>query len=101
MRGLYPVWQRDTRGFIREFIGLAFKAVVTCVDSRVLDRAFAGRVIDDEFLSSLPAHIDPCGENGEFHSFVFDGQNFSERVQFSVREAVSRGGFYFCDLLPE
>ncbi len=101
MHGLYPVWRRDTGEFIREFIGLGFKAVVTCVDPQVLDESFAGRMIDEEFLSSLPARVDPCGENGEFHSFVFDGPGFRERVQFTVGEAVSRGGFCFCDLLPE
>jgi uncharacterized protein (TIGR00290 family) len=101
MRGLYPVWQRDTHEFIREFIELRFKAVITCVNPQVLDRSFVGRMIDEEFLSSLPAHVDPCGENGEFHSFVFDGPIFSGRVNFSVGEVVSRGGFCFCDLLPE
>jgi uncharacterized protein (TIGR00290 family) len=101
MRGLYPVWRRDTHEFVREFIGSGFKAVVTCVNPQVLDQSFAGRMIDEEFLSSLPAHVDPCGENGEFHSFVFDGPIFSERVQFSIGEVVSRSGFCFCDLLPE
>jgi uncharacterized protein (TIGR00290 family) len=101
MRGLYPVWHRDTHEFVREFIGLGFEAVVTCVDPRVLDQSFAGRMINEGFLSSLPSRVDPCGENGEFHSFVFDGPSFSERVRFSVSEVVSRGGFCFCDLLPE
>jgi uncharacterized protein (TIGR00290 family) len=101
MRGLYPVWSRDTHEFIREFIGLGFKAVVTCVNPQVLDRSFAGGMIDEEFLSSLPAHVDPCGENGEFHSFVFDGPIFKKSVTFSVGEVVLRGGFCFCDLLPE
>jgi uncharacterized protein (TIGR00290 family) len=100
MRGLYPVWGRDTRAFVHEFIGLGFKAVVTCVDPRALDSSFAGRLIDEEFLSSLPAGVDPCGENGEFHSFVFDGPVFSEGVKFSAGETVSRGGFCFRDLLP-
>lgn len=101
MSGLYPVWHRDTRQFIREFIGLGFEAVVTCVNPQVLDQSFAGRMIDEEFLSSLPAHVDPCGENGEFHSFVYDGPIFGERVNFSVGDVVSKGGFCFCDLLPK
>jgi uncharacterized protein (TIGR00290 family) len=101
MRGLYPVWHRDTREFIREFIGSGFKAVVTCVNPQVLDRAFAGRMIDEEFLSSLPAHVDPCGENGEFHSFVFAGPNFLEEIKFRRGEVVERDGFYFCDLIPD
>ena len=101
MRGLFPVWKRDTATFIREFLELGFRAVVTCVDSKVLDRSFAGRLIDESFLSSLPAQIDPCGENGEFHSFVFDGPNFTMPVKFSLGETVLRESFWFCDLLPE
>jgi uncharacterized protein (TIGR00290 family) len=101
MRGLFPVWHRDTTRFIKEFIALGFKAVVICVDSRILDQSFAGRMIDEAFLSSLPPHVDPCGENGEFHSFVFDGPIFSEAVECSIGETVLRESFWFCDLLPE
>jgi uncharacterized protein (TIGR00290 family) len=101
MRGLFPVWKRDTSAFIREFIDLNFRAVVTCVDSRVLDRSFAGRLIDESFLSTLPAQVDPCGENGEFHSFVFDGPGFSAPVKFSLGDTVLRESFWFRDLLPE
>jgi uncharacterized protein (TIGR00290 family) len=101
MRGLFPVWKRDTSSFIKDFIELGFKAVVTCVDSKILDESFAGRVIDEAFLSSLPAHVDPCGENGEFHSFVFDGPNFAEIVKFGIGETVLREGFWFRDLLPQ
>jgi uncharacterized protein (TIGR00290 family) len=100
MRGIFPVWKRDTSRFIKEFIELGFKAVVTCVNSKALDRSFAGRMIDDAFLSSLPVDVDPCGENGEFHSFVFDGPIFREAVRFSIGETVSRNSFWFCDLLP-
>jgi uncharacterized protein (TIGR00290 family) len=101
LRGIYPVWMRDTTGFIKEFIELGFKAVVTCVDSRALDQSFAGRIIDYDFLASLPVDVDPCGENGEFHTFVFDGPNFARPVDFSAGETVSRDGFWFCDLLPQ
>jgi uncharacterized protein (TIGR00290 family) len=101
MRGLFPVWQRNTDAFIRTFLDLGFKAVVTCVDSKVLDESFAGRLIDESFLSSLPAQVDPCGENGEFHSFVFDGPGFSAPVKFSLGETVLRDSFWFRDLLPE
>jgi uncharacterized protein (TIGR00290 family) len=73
MRAIFPVWGRDTSAFIKEFIELGFKAVVTCVNSAVLDESFAGRMIDHAFLSALPSHVDPCGYNGEFHAFVFDG----------------------------
>lgn len=101
MRGLYPVWMRDTGEFVREFIALGFKAVVTCVSSEALDGSFAGRLIDGEFLAALPPGVDPCGENGEFHTFVFDGPSFSQRVRFAVGERVLRGSFWFCDLVPE
>jgi uncharacterized protein (TIGR00290 family) len=101
MRGLFPVWKRNTSSFIKRFIELGFRAVVTCVDSKMLDQSFAGRTIDEAFISSLPSHVDPCGENGEFHSFVFDGPNFSQAVKFSIGETVSRESFWFCDLLPE
>ncbi len=101
MRGLFPVWQRDTGVFIRQFLELGFRAVVTCVDSNVLDQSFAGRLIDESFLSSLPAQVDPCGENGEFHSFVFDGPIFTAPVKFSLGETVLRESFWFRDLVPE
>lgn len=101
LRGIYPVWMRDTTEFIKEFIDLGFKAVVTCVDSKALKQSFAGRIIDHDFLASLPANVDPCGENGEFHTFVFDGPNFAQPVECSVGETVSRDGFWFCDLLPQ
>jgi uncharacterized protein (TIGR00290 family) len=101
MRGLFPVWKRETADFIREFIQLGFKAVVTCVDSKVLNQSFAGRIIDDRFVSSLPAHVDPCGENGEFHTFVYDGPIFTSEVKFSIGETVLRETFWFCDLLAQ
>jgi len=101
LRGIYPVWMRDTTEFIREFIELGFKAVLTCVDAKALDQSFAGRMIDHDFLAALPVNVDPCGENGEFHTFVYDGPNFAQPVEFSVGEIVSRDGFWFCDLLPQ
>jgi uncharacterized protein (TIGR00290 family) len=101
MHGHYPVWQRDTTEFIKEFIALGFKAVITCVDGRALDPSFAGMMIDEHFLSALPAQVDPCGENGEFHTFVFDGPVFKEALRFTIGEKIARGSFWFCDLLPE
>jgi len=101
MRGVYPVWLRDTTEFVREFIDLGFRAVVTCVDGKVLDPSFAGMMVDENFLSKLPAGVDPCGENGEFHTFVYDGPAFKEAVRFSVGERVERDSFWFCDLLPD
>lgn len=101
MKGIYPVWQRNTTAFVKEFIDLGFKAVLTCVDAKVLDQSFAGRMIDADFIGSLPPNVDPCGENGEFHTFVFDGPSFSQPVNFSVGETVLRDGFWFCDLVPQ
>jgi uncharacterized protein (TIGR00290 family) len=100
MVGLYPIWGRDTAELIREFIGLGFKTAVVCVDPAQLDPSFVGRVIDDEFLEELPPHVDPCGENGEFHTFVFDGPMFKNAVKVSFGEVVCRDSFWFCDLLP-
>lgn len=97
---VFPVWGRETMRFVADFIAAGFQAVVTCVDLSQLDASFAGRVIDARFLADLPPGVDPCGENGEFHSFVFDGPNFAERVAFEVGERVEREGFCFCDLVP-
>jgi uncharacterized protein (TIGR00290 family) len=101
LRGIYPVWMRDTTEFIKEFIDLGFKAVITCVNGSALDSSFAGMTIDHSLLSALPARVDPCGENGEFHTFVYDGPNFTEPIKFSVGETALSNGFWFCDLLPE
>jgi uncharacterized protein (TIGR00290 family) len=99
MRALYPVWRRDTDRLIREFLDLGFKTAVVCVDPKQLDPSFVGRVIDEQFLADLPSGVDPCGENGEFHTFVFDGPIFAEPVRFSFGEIVCRDGFWFCDLV--
>ncbi|HEX4299454.1 MAG TPA: diphthine--ammonia ligase [Gammaproteobacteria bacterium] len=101
MTGLYPLWGRDTHQLIHEFIRLGFRTVVVCVDPAKLDPRFAGRSIDERFLEELPEGVDPCGENGEFHTFVFDGPLFSEPVRFSLGEIVHRDSFWFCDLLPQ
>jgi len=100
MAGLFPVWGRDTTQFIRDFIGLGFKAIIVCVDPAQLDSSFSARLIDENFLADLPAGVDPCGENGEFHTFVFDGPNFRKPVHFSIGEIVRRDSFWFSDLLP-
>jgi uncharacterized protein (TIGR00290 family) len=99
LRGIYPIWKRGTAAFVRDFIAAGHKAVITCVNSAVLDRAFAGAMLDETFLNALPPGIDPAGENGEFHTFVFDGPGFSEPVRFSLGETVMRDSFWFCDLL--
>lgn len=97
---IFPVWGRDTRAFLEDFIAAGFRAIVVCVDLRVLDISFAGRLIDADLLRDLPPGVDACGENGEFHSFVFDGPNFSAPVAFTIGDRTSRDGFGFCDLLP-
>ena len=100
MQAIYPIWNKDTSLLIREFIESGFKAVVTCVDPKALDGSFAGRTIDEQFLNDLPASVDPCGENGEFHSFVFDGPIFREPVNLIAGETIERDGFCFCDFSP-
>ena len=101
MQGIFPIWKRDTAELARTFIDLGFKAVITCLDSNVLDKRFVGRVFDERFLSELPDNVDPCGENGEFHSFVYDGPLFRERIPYKKGRIVLRNErFYFCDLIP-
>lgn len=101
MTGVFPIWKQDSNNLIREFIDLGFKAITTCVDSQVLDKSFVGRIIDYDFLSELPKNIDPCGENGEFHTFVFDGPIFKEKIDFDIGEVVFIDNFFFCDLKPK
>ena len=101
MRGLFPIWKRETSELSRTFIHLGFKAVVTCLDPKCLAPSFAGRHIDEDFLRDLPANVDPCGENGEFHSFVFGGPIFKGEIGFSLGEIVERDSFWFCDLIPK
>lgn len=81
---LFPLWGKDTRTLSKEFIKEGYKAVIVCVDEEQLDPRFLGRVYDEEFLRDLPDSVDPCGENGEFHSFVFDGPLFQEPVAFQT-----------------
>ena len=101
MEALFPLWGRDTRALAREFVELGFKAIVTCVDSEALDGSFAGRELDEGFFADLPPSVDPCGENGEFHSFVYDGPVFAAPVACVRGEVVVRDSrFHFCDLLP-
>ncbi len=102
LKAVFPLWKRDTKAMAREFIRLGFKAVITCVDSQALDGRFSGREFDEQFLSELPGHVDPCGENGEFHSFVYDGPLFKAPVRFKKDGVVIRDDrFHFCELVPE
>ena len=100
MKAIFPIWGRDTAELARTFTKSGFKSIVTCVDGKVLDKAFAGRIIDASFLTELPPNIDPCGENGEFHSFAFAGPIFKKSISFTIGQVVLRDSRYFCDLLP-
>lgn len=105
---LFPVWMRDTAAFAQDFLAAGYKAIVTCVDARKLAIDFAGRAFDAAFLRDLPASVDPCGENGEFHTFVHAGPLFREPVAFTasaperVRYEDPGHAFElgFCDLIP-
>ena len=109
----FPLWKRDTKEVIEEFIELGFKAVVICNKSELLDESFAGREIDRDFINDLPSNVDPCGENGEFHTFCYDGPIFKKPVEFEIGKKIYREyknpkkeesnkslGFWFCDLIP-
>ena len=127
-KGIFPLWLIPTKQLAKEFIDLEFKAVVVCVDEKHLDKSFVGREFDKAFLNDLPENVDPCGENGEFHSFVYDGPIFKKPVDFEMGEIVYRKysppkrneednkesyhcgsnnsihittGFWYCDLLQK
>lgn len=105
---VFPLWKQDTRALMEAFIEQGFKAIVVCVNASLLPETFAGRMLDRDFINDLPAGIDPCGENGEFHTFCFDGPVFKQPVPFSKGETVYKeyphndqvSGFWFTDLLP-
>jgi uncharacterized protein (TIGR00290 family) len=99
-RGVFPLWGRDTGELAREFIAAGFQAFIVTLDPRVLDVSFAGRAYDEQLLAELPASVDPCGENGEFHTFVHGGPIFSEPIACETGEVVEREGFVFCDVMP-
>ena len=100
MTALFPIWKRDTRELIRLFHAQRFRAIAVCVDPKVLDRRFAGRELDESFFPDLPPGVDPCGENGEFHTFVFDGPIFRSPIPVRTGDVVDRDSFIFCDLQP-
>ncbi len=88
--GVFPLWKIPTQDLIQEFIGLGFKTIVVCVNERFLDKSFVGRIIDQDFINDLPENVDVCGENGEFHTFTFDGPIFSKPIAFEIGEVVYR-----------
>ena len=116
MKPVFPLWKRDTKDLMNEFLQLGFKAIIVCVNTQHLDKSFCGRLIDESFVRDYPATADICGENGEYHSFVFDGPCFSKPIDFMIGEKLYREyktptsandcftkssahtGFYFCDL---
>ena len=120
MKAVFPLWKRDTTELINEFIDLGFKTIVVCVNEKFLDKSFCGRISDSDFIKDLPENVDVCGENGEFHTFVFDGPIFKNKIEFTKGEIIMRKypapkqqsdncfqntiaeeyGFYFCDLIP-
>lgn len=118
---VFPLWKKDTKELMQDFLFAGFKAITVSVNAKLLEKSFCGRLIDEEFLSDLPEGVDPAGENGEFHTFVFDGPIFYEPVPFQQGEIVERSfaavsekkdncfkeepeawdtKFYYCDLLP-
>jgi uncharacterized protein (TIGR00290 family) len=99
LKPLFPVWEIPTADLAREMIAADLKAKITCVDPAKLDSAFAGRDFDAAFLRDLPPHVDPCGENGEFHSFVYDCPAFKQAIEVESGEIVEREGFVFADVL--
>jgi len=123
--GVFPIWKIPSKELIDEFLQLGFKTIVVCVNERYLDKSFVGRIIDQEFINDLPENVDLCGENGEFHTFTFDGPIFSEPINFEIGEIVYRKyekpktedlsetacdtsssdafdyGFWYCDLIPK
>ena len=123
--GIFPLWKIPTHELIHEFISLGFKTIVVCVNERFLDKSFVGRIIDQDFIHDLPENVDVCGENGEFHTFTFDGPIFSKPIDFDIGEIVYRKyekpkekessntacdtntsgvfdyGFWYCDLVAK
>jgi len=120
IKGHFPLWKRDTKELLSEFLDLGFQSIVICAKSELLDASFCGRIIDRDFINDLPDNVDPCGENGEFHTFCFDGPIFSQPIDFEIGETVFKAyknpencggdsnerpkpemGFWYTDLLPK
>ena len=98
---LFPIWKtKPTAALAHEMLACGLRATVTCVDPKQLDRSFAGRTFDQSLIDDLPAGVDPCGENGEFHSFAHTGPMFNHPIAVRVGEIVDRDGYVFADLLP-
>jgi uncharacterized protein (TIGR00290 family) len=100
LKPIFPLWQRPTDRLARDMVAGGLRAKVVCVDAAKLDSSFAGRDFDEEFLRALPPAVDPCGENGEFHTCVYGGPMFSRNLCVQIGSLVERQGFCYCDLLP-
>jgi uncharacterized protein (TIGR00290 family) len=100
VQGVFPLWGRPTRDVANLFIEKGFRAILCCTDPKAIPKEFCGREFDRQLLSDLPSSVDPCGENGEFHTFVYDGPIFKKRIEVRVGEVVQRDGFYFADIIP-
>ena len=101
LRPVFPLWGKETVDLAQRFVSCGFKAVVVCVDPRQIDVSHCGAEYDDALLHALPESADPCGERGEFHTFVYDGPMFSRPIATQRVVVVEREGFFFCDLLPD
>lgn len=129
LEAIFPLWKMNTKKLALDFIEKGFKAILVCVDTRFLGQDFVGRIFDKAFLDDLPKNVDPCGENGEFHTFVFEGPIFKNKIDFKIGEKIFReikaprpqkkqkknddlyectsdgkpqiAGFWYCDLVPE
>lgn len=88
IKGVYPIWKQNTKELLKEFLDLGFKAITVCVNAKLLGKEFVGRIIDEQFIKDLPDNVDVCGENGEFHTFVFDGPLFNHPIDFTIGEKV-------------
>lgn len=97
---VFPLWGRDTKKLAQEIVNAGFSAYLTCVDPKQIAKEFAGRKYDLRLLRDLPSTADHCGENGEFHSFVYNAPNFSKKIYCEPRDVVERGGFVFADVEP-
>jgi len=117
LKAVFPIWKRDTKELINEFLDLGFKTIIVCANSKYFNEDFVGTIIDRNFIDNLPEGVDPCGENGEFHTFCFDGPIFKNPIPFTIGEKVYREydnpnteddsickndkyGVWYCDLIP-
>lgn len=101
LQSLFPLWGRDTGALAAEMVATGLRARITCIDAKVLPRDFAGRIYDGNILNDLPDGVDPCGENGEFHTFVYAGPMFSRSIAVSTGKVIERDGFVYTDVIPD